>query len=54
MKLKGHSGISMAQRYVHPTPESVERAYERFTKLNRAAVTTASTTSDRAHGDVLL
>ena len=47
MKLMGHSTVLVSQRYVHPSPESIERAYERFTNLNRRSVTTVSTTSDR-------
>ena len=30
MKIAGHSGITISQRYVHPTPEHVERMFERF------------------------
>lgn len=46
MKLMGHSTVLVSQRYVHPSPESIERAYERFTKLNRRPVTTISTTPE--------
>lgn len=53
MKLMGHSTVSVSQRYVHPSPESIERAYERFTKLNRRPVTTVSTTSDRIDAGIL-
>jgi integrase len=28
MKLAGHSSVTVSQRYVHPTPESVERAFD--------------------------
>lgn len=31
MRIAGHSSITVSQRYVHPTPEAVERAFERFT-----------------------
>lgn len=53
MKLMGHSTVSVSQRYVHPSPEAIERAYERFTKLNRRPATTVSTTSAQANAAVL-
>jgi integrase len=54
MKLMGHSTITVSQRYVHPTPEGIELAFERLEIMNaqkaRAArtaggVPTNSTTS---------
>jgi integrase len=30
MKIAGHSSITISQRYVHPSPESVERAFEKL------------------------
>ncbi len=30
MRLAGHSSIVVSQRYVHPTPEAAERAFERL------------------------
>jgi integrase len=30
MKIAGHSSITVSQRYVHPSPESVERAFEKL------------------------
>jgi hypothetical protein len=30
MRIAGHSSIVVSQRYVHPTPEAVERAFERL------------------------
>ena len=30
MKIAGHSSITVSQRYVHPSPEAVERAFERL------------------------
>lgn len=30
MRIAGHSSITVSQRYVHPSPESLERAFERF------------------------
>jgi integrase len=34
MRLMGHSKVTASQRYVRPSPESVELAYERLTALN--------------------
>jgi len=33
MKLMGHSSVTVSQRYVHPSPELIERAFSRFEKL---------------------
>jgi integrase len=37
MKIAGHSSITVSQRYVHPSPESLERAFERLESLNANA-----------------
>ena len=34
MRIAGHSSVTVSQRYVHPTPEGMERAFERMQKLN--------------------
>jgi integrase len=34
MKIAGHSSVTVSQRYVHPTPEGMERAFERLQELN--------------------
>jgi integrase len=34
MKLMGHSSVTVSQRYVHPSPESIERAFERLIAAN--------------------
>jgi integrase len=34
MRIAGHSSITISQRYVHPTPEAVERAFERLQCAN--------------------
>jgi integrase len=34
MRLMGHSSVTISQRYVHPTPEALERAVERLEALN--------------------
>lgn len=36
MKLMGHSSVTVSQRYVHPTPEGLERAVERLQQMNAA------------------
>ena len=35
MRIAGHSSVTVSQRYVHPTPEGLERAFERLRDLNR-------------------
>jgi integrase len=35
MKIAGHSSITISQRYVHPSPESVERAFEKLEVSNQ-------------------
>jgi hypothetical protein len=30
MRIAGRSSISVSQQYIHPTPEAVERAFERL------------------------
>jgi integrase len=37
MKIAGHANIGISSRYVHPTPESQERAFERLETLNSLA-----------------
>jgi len=37
MRIAGHSSITVSQRYVHPSPESLERAFERLELLNANA-----------------
>jgi len=34
MRIAGHSSVTVSQRYVHPTPEALERAFERLEALN--------------------
>jgi integrase len=34
MRIAGHSSVTVSQRYVHPTPENMERAFERLEDLN--------------------
>jgi site-specific recombinase XerD len=36
MKLMGHSSVTVSQRYVHSSPESMERAFDRMQTLNRS------------------
>jgi integrase len=37
MRLMGHSSVTVSQRYVHPTPEALERAVERLEGLSQRA-----------------
>jgi integrase len=52
MKIAGHSSVTVSQKYVHPSPETVEKAFDRLETLNayagkkRIDVTTLITTSD--------
>src|ERR1700720_1506548 len=34
MRIAGHSSITVSQRYVHPSNETMERAFERLEALN--------------------
>lgn len=34
MKIAGHSSVTVSQRYVHPTPEGMDRAFDRLENLN--------------------
>jgi site-specific recombinase XerD len=35
MKLMGHSSVTVSQKYVHPTPENLERAMKRLEARNQ-------------------
>lgn len=50
MRLMGHSSVTVSQRYVHPSPEAVELAFERLTALNVKGVSTISATLADAGG----
>jgi len=39
MRIAGHSSIVVSQRYIHPTPEAVERAFERLRQSGDFAIT---------------
>lgn len=36
-RIAGHSSITVSERYVHPTPEGLERAFDRLEIFNAAA-----------------
>jgi integrase len=36
MRIAGHSSVTVSQRYVHPSPESLETAFARLDSLNRS------------------
>lgn len=38
MRAMRHSNVTISQKYVHPTPEAMERAFERLEALNQKAV----------------
>ncbi len=42
MKLAGHSSVTVSQRYVHPTGETVQLAFDRLETLNRRALEASS------------
>jgi integrase len=42
MRLAGHSSVTVSQRYVHPTPESMERAFDRLEAFNKKAMERAN------------
>ena len=37
-KVAGHSSVTISKRYIHPTPERQEHAFERLANLNHEAV----------------
>jgi len=37
-RIAGHRSITVSERYVHPTPEGLERAFERLEAFNREAI----------------
>jgi integrase len=38
MRAMGHSSVTVSQKYVHPTPETMERAFERLNAMNEKAI----------------
>jgi hypothetical protein len=38
MKLAGHANVTISQRYVHPTGETVQLGFDRLETLNRKAL----------------
>jgi integrase len=45
MRLMGHSSVTVSQRYVHPSPETVEHAVSRMEAYNRAGMQVPATIS---------
>jgi hypothetical protein len=35
MRLMGHSSVTVSQKYVHPSPEAMERAVQRLDQMNQ-------------------
>jgi integrase len=50
MRIAGHSSITVSQRYVHPSPESLERAFERLEAFNSASNRQSETAVAEAEG----
>jgi integrase len=50
MKIAGHSSVTVSQRYVHPTPEGMDRAFERLESLNAAKFQEAQIEAKEAAG----
>src|ERR1041385_8208251 len=42
MKIAGHSSVTVSEKYVHPTPEGLERAFERLDSLNTSKAEAAA------------
>ena len=36
-RVAGHSSVTVSEKYVHPSPEFIERAFERLEEVNRKA-----------------
>ena len=47
MRLAGHSSITVSQRYVHPTPQSMEDAVAKLDNMNARSLESISTDSAR-------
>ncbi|HEV3199610.1 MAG TPA: hypothetical protein VGZ73_17020, partial [Bryobacteraceae bacterium] len=41
MRIAGHRSVTLSQRYAHPTPEGMERAFKRLEELNAGKYQTA-------------
>jgi hypothetical protein len=52
MRIAGHSSVSVSRQYVHPTPESLERPFERSEDLNSKKHEASAEELKRAAGDV--
>ena len=38
MKIAGHSSVTVSEKYVHPSSESMQRAFKRLREFNEKAV----------------
>ena len=47
MRIGGDSSVTVSQRYVHPSPEALERALERLEVLNGKAARVLPESSER-------
>ena len=65
-RVAGHSSVTVSEKYVHPSPEFIERAFERLEDVNRQArdlipeaqkrqlpATISATSGEAAGGDIM-
>jgi integrase len=52
MKIAGHSSVVISERYVHPTPDSLERAFDKLEEFKspRRVATNSATSRNEAKG----
>jgi hypothetical protein len=53
MRVAGHSSVAVSQRYVHLTPEGMERAFERLEDLNPLKFAQADAEAEAAGGSLV-
>jgi dihydrodipicolinate synthase/N-acetylneuraminate lyase len=47
MRAMGHSSVTVRQKYVHATPEAMERAFERLEAFNQRAIASLPETQEK-------
>lgn len=47
MRAMGHGSVTVSQKYTHPTPEAMARAFERLEALNQRAVVSLAESEKR-------
>jgi integrase len=53
MRIAGHSSVIVSQKYVHPTPETMERAFERLEAVHKVG-TISGTVTNTDKADLLI